>query len=123
VTIVTYQLLVPAGAGTCAGCHLFNSSGDCPLWGPLLLRGDVPIRHWKCLESANVQVDVVTRLSEQSARIERLEGLLRRAVDEPWSKELADEARAELGKPAGVAGDKCESGNECGRMGCPNCQQ
>ncbi len=23
----------------------------------------------------------------------------------------------------GVAGDRCESGNDCGRLGCPECQQ
>jgi hypothetical protein len=23
----------------------------------------------------------------------------------------------------GVAGDRCESGNECGRLGCENCQK
>jgi hypothetical protein len=23
----------------------------------------------------------------------------------------------------GVAGDRCESGNNCGRVGCPECQQ
>lgn len=26
-------------------------------------------------------------------------------------------------KRPGVAGDRCESGNECGRTGCENCQQ
>ncbi len=34
--------------------------------------------------------------------------------------------QAVLAKPAtdrGVAGDRCTSGNECGRMGCSECQQ
>lgn len=43
----------------------------------------------------------------------------------PWGLHLAqallDWRRA--GDPRGTAGDRCESGNECGRAGCPECQQ
>lgn len=28
-----------------------------------------------------------------------------------------------IDSPRGVAGDRCEVGNECGRAGCPECQQ
>lgn len=32
-------------------------------------------------------------------------------------------ANPPIDSPRGVAGDRCEVGNECGRVGCPECQQ
>jgi hypothetical protein len=50
-----------------------------------------------------------------SARAE-VQDLLRRAAKVPGLTAALDEAR-------GVAGDRCEVGNNCGRAGCPECQQ
>ena len=43
-------------------------------------------------------------------------------VDDP---DAAAEAAPSVpsGDERGVAGDRCESGNDCGRLGCPECQQ
>lgn len=40
-----------------------------------------------------------------------------------FDRRLAAEVRFMVARDVGVAGDECGPGNECGRIGCPNCQQ
>lgn len=64
----------------------------------------------------------------------RLDGLWERYkwdVEREVRKDLGAEAQAEAWEdgepprvdPRGVGGDRCEVGNNCGRLGCPECQQ
>ncbi len=43
-------------------------------------------------------------------------------VDDPDAAAVAAPS-VPSGDERGVAGDRCESGNDCGRLGCPECQQ
>lgn len=52
-----------------------------------------------------------------------MESVLCRACSEAGGADMPIYHGAPACRDRGVAGDRCEVGNECGRIGCPECQQ
>ncbi len=72
---------------------------------------------------ADIHHDSQDRVSSACAVCDRLDELFTRARAELDALEAPQPASTPTGEARGVAGDYCESGNECGRVGCPECQQ
>lgn len=77
-------------------------------------------RERELVDAARALLLIVDKKRGYSSASANLRASLKAYEGEPdGTHAIATETATERG----VAGDKCESGNECGRLGCPECQK